>query len=448
MDALPDALFVIDVGHEEIAVHEAKKLGIPVVAVVDTNYSPDGIDYVIPGNDDAMRAIQLYAAGIADAVLEGRSTIPEVAGRRGRVRRARRGRQAAARRARARRRRGAAVRQEGRRASPARPRGSARRVASVAAEPAAELIEADPEESAGGVHGAARGGTQAGRCARRHAATTPRRRLRRWRRRAADDAGQPRRDGGRVTMAVTAEAVKELRERTGAGMMECKKALVEANGDLDAAAEIMRKSGSPRPTRRPSRVAAEGVIAIEQCRRRQARRAGRGQLRDRLRRARGRLPRLRRGRGQGGARRAAGRSSRRSLRVKLASGRDRRGDAPRADRARSARTSACAASSASRAPARWARYLHGTRIGVLVELKAATTSSRGTSPCTSRRSTRSSSRADDVPADLVAKEREIVVAQIAGDRRRRASRPRSSPRWSKAGAQVRSTRSRCSASRS
>jgi small subunit ribosomal protein S2 len=78
MGALPDALFVIDVGHEKIAVHEARKLGIPVVAVVDTNCSPDGIDYVIPGNDDAMRAIQLYALGIAEAVIEGKSAIPEV----------------------------------------------------------------------------------------------------------------------------------------------------------------------------------------------------------------------------------------------------------------------------------------------------------------------------------------------------------------------------------
>ena len=78
MGALPDALFVIDVGHEEIAVHEAQKLGIPVVAVVDTNCSPDGIDYVIPGNDDAMRAIQLYAVGIAEAVNEGKQSIPEV----------------------------------------------------------------------------------------------------------------------------------------------------------------------------------------------------------------------------------------------------------------------------------------------------------------------------------------------------------------------------------
>ena len=78
MDALPDAVFVIDVGHEEIAVKEALKLGIPVVAIVDTNCSPDGVDYPIPGNDDAMRAIQLYAQGIADAVLEGKASIPEV----------------------------------------------------------------------------------------------------------------------------------------------------------------------------------------------------------------------------------------------------------------------------------------------------------------------------------------------------------------------------------
>jgi small subunit ribosomal protein S2 len=79
MDSLPDAMFVIDVGHEKIAIHEAKKLGIPVVAIVDTNCTPDGIDYVIPGNDDAMRAIQLYAAGVADAVLEGKESVPAVA---------------------------------------------------------------------------------------------------------------------------------------------------------------------------------------------------------------------------------------------------------------------------------------------------------------------------------------------------------------------------------
>lgn len=73
MGGLPDALFVVDVGYHKIAVTEASKLGIPVIGVVDTNHSPEGIAYVIPGNDDSSRAIRLYARGVADAILEGRS---------------------------------------------------------------------------------------------------------------------------------------------------------------------------------------------------------------------------------------------------------------------------------------------------------------------------------------------------------------------------------------
>jgi small subunit ribosomal protein S2 len=140
MEGLPDAMFVVDVGHENIAIHEARKLGIPVVAIVDTNCSPDGISYVIPGNDDAMRAIELYAGGVADAVLEGRSTIPEVAvgedefvelDEEGKPR---------------------AKAGPKRRAAPARKKTPVRRKpAAGEAEPAhdavAELAEADPEES-------------------------------------------------------------------------------------------------------------------------------------------------------------------------------------------------------------------------------------------------------------------------------------------------------------
>ena len=73
MNALPDALFVIDVGYHKIAVAEAKKLGIPVIGVVDSNHSPEGIDYVIPGNDDSSKAVALYARAVADAVLEGKA---------------------------------------------------------------------------------------------------------------------------------------------------------------------------------------------------------------------------------------------------------------------------------------------------------------------------------------------------------------------------------------
>src|SRR6476469_4978492 len=75
MNGLPDAMFVIDVGYHKGAVAEAKKLGIPIIAVVDTNHNPESVDYVIPGNDDSSRAIRLYARGVADAVLEGRNQV-------------------------------------------------------------------------------------------------------------------------------------------------------------------------------------------------------------------------------------------------------------------------------------------------------------------------------------------------------------------------------------
>ena len=80
MNGLPDALFVIDVGHEKIAVNEAVKLGIPVIGVVDSNNDPDNVDYVIPGNDDAIRAITLYTQGIAKAIIEGQASSATMAG--------------------------------------------------------------------------------------------------------------------------------------------------------------------------------------------------------------------------------------------------------------------------------------------------------------------------------------------------------------------------------
>ena len=72
MNTLPDAIFVIDVGFHKIAISEAKKLGIPLIGVVDSNHNPEGVDYVIPGNDDSAKAVALYARAIADAILEGR----------------------------------------------------------------------------------------------------------------------------------------------------------------------------------------------------------------------------------------------------------------------------------------------------------------------------------------------------------------------------------------
>ncbi len=80
MPGIPDAMFIIDVGHEDIAIAEAKKLGIPVIGIVDTNNDPNGIDYPIPGNDDSIRAIQLYTQGASAAVLEGRASAAHVGG--------------------------------------------------------------------------------------------------------------------------------------------------------------------------------------------------------------------------------------------------------------------------------------------------------------------------------------------------------------------------------
>jgi small subunit ribosomal protein S2 len=138
MEGLPDVMFVVDVGHENIAIHEAQKLGIPVVAIVDTNCAPEGISYVIPGNDDAMRAIELYAAGIADAVIEGRATLPDVpVGEDDFVELDEEGKP---------RPKGGAKR----RAAPVKKKAPARRKAAdvePATDTAAELAEADPEES-------------------------------------------------------------------------------------------------------------------------------------------------------------------------------------------------------------------------------------------------------------------------------------------------------------
>ena len=174
MGGLPDALFVIDVGYQKSAVAEANKLGIPVIGVVDTNHIPDGIDYVIPGNDDSSRAIRLYARGVADAVLEGRN-------------------QSLAGDGRARRR--------------------------------DEFVEVEEDEE-------------------RRSRVLPR---------PGSEKGayeplflQPACNGVCKDMAeITAGMVKELREHDRAPMMECKKALTEAGGDLKKAEELLRiKSGA------------------------------------------------------------------------------------------------------------------------------------------------------------------------------------------------------------
>ena len=155
MHSLPDVLFVVDVDHEDIAIREARKLGIPVVAVVDTNCSPDGVDYVIPGNDDAMRAIELYTSLVADAVIDGKASLPEVAlgedefveldeeGKPKKASRKKAGKKAATKKKTAKK---AATRKTARKAPAKKAEGDA--AADDKAEAAAEKVEAPAEEKA------------------------------------------------------------------------------------------------------------------------------------------------------------------------------------------------------------------------------------------------------------------------------------------------------------
>ena len=250
MGGTPDLIFVIDTNKEDLAILEARKLGIPVIAVLDTNSSPDGIDYPIPGNDDAARAIALYCDLIARAALDGMAAQMGAAG------------------------------------------------VDIGA-----LEEAPVEEAAGGRGRRSRGLTP-----------SPRRRGA-----GAGSAASDRRlrfEESRQ-MSITATMVKELREASGAGMMDAKKALTETGGDMEAAIDWLRTKGLAKAAKKsgPHRRRGAGRRRGQGRRRRR----GRGELRDRLRGAQLGLPgdrsRDRRGRDRlrrhrGAARRAARRQDR------------------------------------------------------------------------------------------------------------------------------------------
>ena len=255
----PNAIFVIDTKKEHIAVTEANRLGIPVVAVVDTNCDPDVIDYVIPGNDDAIRSANLMCR------------IDRRRGRRGAVAASRKKQGAA---------RAGATKAERRRAEAARrPRSRRRRPPS----------SRRPRDAAAAAAARARGAARARRSASRRrrpptrptAAEAPRRA--RPPKRRGRRPGTDREPGERHAMAeISAKDVAALRKATGAGMMDCKQALEETDGDLEAAKDWLRTKGLARrrQARRPRGRPGRGRGG----RRRQRRRDRRAQLRDRLRR--------------------------------------------------------------------------------------------------------------------------------------------------------------------
>ena len=226
MGALPDLMFVIDTNKESIAIAEARKLHMPVVAVVDSNCDPDGISHPIPGNDDAGRAITLYCDLIARAAIDGIERAQGAVGiDLGAAEEPRR-------RARARRR--------GSRPS-ARRRGRPPRRNRRGARPGAQAWQGDGPTSARRPDGKPRP-ARASRARRRGKTISEP---------APRSRGEAARDRG-TAWRITATMVKDLREKTGAGMMDCKAALDETSGDMEAAVDWLGPRVSPRPPRRPA----------------------------------------------------------------------------------------------------------------------------------------------------------------------------------------------------
>jgi hypothetical protein len=206
MDRLPDALFLIDVKKEHIAVKEAKRLGIPVVAIVDTNCDPDDVTHVIPGNDDALRAIRLFCEKVGDAVQEG-------------------------------------VRRWRSRPGPGRQGGGeGGGLRGEAGRPARLHLPGD--------RGRGRGGAEARAAGRPRDLSAGTRRTPQHTRTMTETN----------TVEITAEMVRRLREKTGVGMMDCKKALNESKGDEARALDLLRQRGLASARAKEARATKDGVI--------------------------------------------------------------------------------------------------------------------------------------------------------------------------------------------
>ena len=260
MEKLPDAVFILDTKKEHIGVTEANKLGIPIIAVVDTNCDPDIIQYVIPGNDDAIRSGNLMCRVIADAVEEGRF----IASRRGDAAAARpwsaprtTRRASPPSRPRPVARRSSPSRSAMPASPPVRPRAAprpSRRLPSP--KPAAEEPVAEAPVAEAGVPERSPGGRDAGRGRRRHRAGGPARGL------TIPTPRIPPPQQEQPAMPFTAKDVQNLRQASGAGMMDAKRALEETDGDFDAAAKLLREKGLAKSVDRAERENTQGVVAV------------------------------------------------------------------------------------------------------------------------------------------------------------------------------------------
>ena len=219
----PDAVFIVDLKKEQLAVREARRLGVPIIALVDTNCDPDEADYIIPGNDDAIRSCGLIVRAIADGIAAGQTKVTEKE----------------------------LTEREMTETAVANGNGAAAPAEPAEAAPAAE--EAGNRRTSGG---GADGGSCRGRPRRRGALT--RRRARGGGR--ADRGVRADRGGDRVSTTISASQVKELRDATGAPMMDAKRALQETGGDLEAARTLLREKGMAHAAKRAGRATSEGLV--------------------------------------------------------------------------------------------------------------------------------------------------------------------------------------------
>ena len=215
----PDAVFIVDLRKEQLAVREARRLGVPIIALVDTNCDPDEADFIIPGNDDAIRSCSLIVRAIADGIAAGKGKVTEKELAAASTNGNGNGAPAAAE-------------------EPAEARG---RGTAAAAEPAAEAVAEEPSP--------------------RSPPPKSRRRTSRSRRsRTRSKPGGRERRRSRVSTTISASLVKELRDATGAGMMDCKRALEETGGDLEAARTLLRERGMAQAAKRAGRETTEGMV--------------------------------------------------------------------------------------------------------------------------------------------------------------------------------------------
>ena len=246
MERLPDAVFVTDLKTEEIAVREAARLRIPIIGLVDTNCDPTPVDYVIPGNDDAIRSCELVIGTIGGAIESGASAWRVQEERRLAEEMERRRKEEEERKKREEEEKARRRRPRRRRKRPQRPRPKPRRPRVLS--PRAALRRR------------ARGGRHPRRHPREERLSQRRaERPRRLPRRAPSEA--PAAPIKERQMSVSAADVKALRDRTGAAMMDCKAALSEAEGDVDRAIEILRVKGQASAAKREGRGTGEGVVA-------------------------------------------------------------------------------------------------------------------------------------------------------------------------------------------